>query len=50
MPCSAILSGITLDAVNIVLDDALNALMELNGKRASEEVVAEVFSHFCVGK
>lgn len=46
----AILSGITLDAVNIVLDDALNALMELNGKRASEEVVAEVFSHFCVGK
>lgn len=42
--------GITLDAVNIVLDDALNVLLELTGERASETVVAEVFSHFCVGK
>lgn len=42
--------GITLDAVNIVLDDALNALLELTGERASENVVNEVFSHFCVGK
>lgn len=42
--------GMTLDAVNIVLDDALNSLLELTGERASENVVAEVFSHFCVGK
>lgn len=47
---SAVNSGITLDAVNIVLDDALNALLELTGERATEAVVDEVFSHFCVGK
>jgi len=47
---TALDSGITLDAVNVVLDEAENALLELNGQKASEEVVNEVFSHFCVGK
>ncbi len=47
---SAVNGGITLDAVNIVLDDALNSIYELTGERASETVVNEVFSHFCVGK
>lgn len=47
---TAVKSGITLDAVNIILDDALNSLLELTGERASEAVVNEVFSHFCVGK
>ncbi len=42
--------GMTLDAVTIVLDDALNSLNELTGERATESVVNEVFSHFCVGK
>ncbi len=42
--------GITLDAVNIVLDEAQGALLELNGQRVTDEVVNEVFSHFCVGK
>lgn len=42
--------GFSLDAVNIDLDDALDALLELAGKRVSEEVVNEVFSRFCVGK
>ncbi|MCM1577292.1 MAG: tRNA uridine-5-carboxymethylaminomethyl(34) synthesis GTPase MnmE [Ruminococcus sp.] len=46
----ALKGGITIDAVNIVLDDALNCLLELTGERVSEAVVNEVFSHFCVGK
>ncbi|MGN0666238.1 MAG: tRNA uridine-5-carboxymethylaminomethyl(34) synthesis GTPase MnmE [Huintestinicola sp.] len=46
----AVKSGITLDAVNIILDEAENALLELTGERATEAVVNEVFSHFCVGK
>lgn len=42
--------GYTLDAVNVVLDNAFNYLLELTGERATENVVNEVFSHFCVGK
>lgn len=46
----ALENGVTLDAVNVVLDDALNCLLELTGEKVSEAVVNEVFSHFCVGK
>ncbi len=42
--------GSTLDAVTILIDEAENYLLELTGERASEAVVNEVFSHFCVGK
>ena len=47
---SALKSGATYDAVNILIDDGENALLELTGERASEAVVNEVFSRFCVGK
>ena len=40
----------TLDAVNIILDEARNSLLELTGERASEAVINQVFSQFCVGK
>lgn len=43
-------SGITPDAVSVLLDDALSALLELTGERVSETVVDKVFSEFCVGK
>lgn len=46
----AIKQGYTLDAVNIIIDEAENYLLELTGEKASEAVVNEVFSHFCVGK
>lgn len=46
----ALFAGVTLDAVTVLLDDALNALLELSGKRASEDVVEEVFKNFCIGK
>lgn len=42
--------GLTLDAVNVCIDDAVSALLELTGKKAGEEIINEVFSRFCVGK
>lgn len=43
-------SGMTLDAVNVSIDFALDALLTLTGSKASEAVVDAVFSRFCVGK
>lgn len=42
--------GETLDAVTVMIDYAANALLELTGEKATEAVVDEVFSKFCVGK
>lgn len=42
--------GMTLDAVTVSLEDAISCLLEITGKRASEAVVENVFSKFCVGK
>jgi tRNA modification GTPase len=46
----AILMGMTLDAVAVSLDGALEALMELSGERVTEQVADGVFHQFCVGK
>lgn len=46
----AINGGVTLDAVGILIDDALSALLELDGKKITTEVANEVFKNFCVGK
>ena len=40
----------TLDAVTVSLEEAIQSLLELTGERASEVVVHSVFSKFCVGK
>ena len=42
--------GCTMDAVGVCVDDALSALLELTGKRATNEVTDEIFRRFCVGK
>lgn len=42
--------GITPDAVGVSLEQALEAIYELSGKSADEEIIAEVFKRFCVGK
>ncbi|MDD7184659.1 MAG: tRNA uridine-5-carboxymethylaminomethyl(34) synthesis GTPase MnmE [Ruminococcus sp.] len=47
---SALESGVMLDAVTVLIDEALQSLLELTGEKASETVVNEVFSRFCVGK
>lgn len=46
----ALACGMTLDAVNVSLDGAIEALSELTGEKATEAVVREVFARFCVGK
>ncbi len=46
----AIKDGYTIDAVGVCVDDALSALLELTGKRVTNEVTDEIFRRFCVGK
>lgn len=47
---TAQVSGLTRDAVNVSIDAAIEALDTLTGVRATESVVNEIFSRFCVGK
>ncbi len=42
--------GEMLDAVNVLVDEAEQYLLELTGERITDAVVDEVFSRFCVGK
>lgn len=44
------LSGFTQDVAGMDIERALEALYEADGRRVGEEIVAEIFSHFCVGK
>ncbi len=39
-----------LDAVNILVDEAEQSLLQLTGEKVTDAVVDEVFSRFCVGK
>ncbi|MDO4155090.1 MAG: tRNA uridine-5-carboxymethylaminomethyl(34) synthesis GTPase MnmE [Clostridia bacterium] len=43
-------SGLTRDAVNVSIDAAIESLDTLTGEKATESVVNEIFSRFCVGK
>ncbi|MBQ5995635.1 MAG: tRNA uridine-5-carboxymethylaminomethyl(34) synthesis GTPase MnmE [Clostridia bacterium] len=43
-------AGITRDAINVNIDVAIEALDTLTGEKATESVVNEIFSRFCVGK
>lgn len=47
---SALGWGQTLDAVSVNIEEALDALLELTGQRASGEILDRVFENFCVGK
>ena len=47
---AALKNGEFLDAVNVLIDEAEQFLLELNGKKVTDSVVDEVFSRFCVGK
>lgn len=47
---AALEEGLTLDAVSVCVDGALDALMELTGERVTEAVVDDIFARFCVGK
>lgn len=43
-------AGVTLDAVGIMCENALERLYELSGENVSEAVIDQVFKRFCVGK
>lgn len=46
----ALENGLTLDAVTVTVDSAIESLLSLTGERASDAVIAQVFEKFCVGK
>ena len=46
----ALESGLTPDAVLTDAEEALDALGELTGRTAREEIVSRIFERFCVGK
>lgn len=51
--CTALESakaGMTFDAINVMIDSAADELLSLTGKKATTEVVNNIFSKFCVGK
>ena len=43
-------AGLPADMVLFDLCEGLSALGEVDGRTVNEEIVAEIFSHFCVGK
>ncbi|MFI3206306.1 MAG: tRNA uridine-5-carboxymethylaminomethyl(34) synthesis GTPase MnmE [Clostridia bacterium] len=43
-------NGLTLDAVTVLVEESISALLELKGEKVSEALVNNVFSRFCVGK
>jgi tRNA modification GTPase len=47
---AAMAAGLTPDAILTDAEEALNALGELTGRTAREELVDRIFSRFCVGK
>lgn len=47
---SALEIGMTRDALNVNVDVAVESLDTLTGEKATESVVNEIFSQFCVGK
>ena len=46
----ALKNNVTLDAVTVCAQRAVDALLELTGEKAADAVIDEVFSRFCVGK
>ena len=47
---SALEIGMTRDALNVNIDVAVESLDTLTGEKATQSVVNEIFSQFCVGK
>ncbi len=47
---SSLIMGVTRDAVNVLVDSAIDELLSLTGQKANIEVVNNIFSKFCVGK
>ncbi len=46
----ALRAGVTLDAVGVLIDDAIACAGEITGANVSEDTVRRIFDRFCVGK
>ena len=46
----ALQAGLPMDLCCVDLTASMSALSELDGREIGEDVVSEIFSHFCVGK
>ena len=46
----AIQSGMPADIASIDMNEAISALGEITGETVSDDIVNEIFHHFCVGK
>ena len=42
--------GLMLDICAVDIEDAMVKLGEMDGREVGEEIVANIFSRFCVGK
>ena len=47
---TAVKAGVTFDAVTVLIEEAIDALLELTGERTTDAVIDAVFANFCVGK
>ena len=47
---NALQAGLPTDMASIDLRDALDALGEITGDKADDEVINRIFENFCVGK
>lgn len=43
-------SGVTLDAVTVIIENAIEQLLDVTGENVSDLVIENVFKNFCVGK
>lgn len=46
----ALLAGLSPDIAGVDLELAMSNLSEIDGREVDEDIVTEIFSHFCVGK
>ncbi len=47
---TAAMSGASFDVLGLLVEEAISALTELTGEVASDKIIDNVFSRFCVGK
>ena len=47
---AALDAGYPIDLCCTDAEDAMSSLRELDGRAVSEDIVSQIFSHFCVGK
>jgi tRNA modification GTPase len=43
-------AGVSLDLCCVDIEAAMCALSEMDGRAVDEDIVNEIFAHFCVGK